>query len=253
MPVSEIRTVIVDDEPMARHVLEDELAEIPDIRIVGQAGNGNEAVDLIGSLRPDLVFLDIQMPACGGFEVVRRLEPLPPAIVFVTAYDQHAIQAFEAGAAGYLLKPVRPDLLRAAVDRIRGTIKARQQAAEAIAATLDAATPSTTGKRRIVGKKGNEYFLIDLEEVLAFRAEGELVWILTKQKRLLANQPLQEIAKRLEGTQFRRIHRSALINVDHVRKMSSLSSQRWLVTMSNDQELVVSKRQAHTIREVLHG
>lgn len=246
-----IRTVVVDDEPIARRILEEELAEIPGVTIAGQADNGRTAVELINTVRPDLVLLDIQMPAFDGFEVVRRLAPLPPAIVFVTAFDQYALRAFDAGAADYLLKPVRQDRLRAVIEKARFATRHPVQTAEAVARTLEAAAP--TGRKRVVGKKGEEYFLLDLDEVLAFRAEGELVWIITRQKRYLAGHTLQELANRLEGTQFRRIHRSALINVDHVRKMSTLSSQRWLVTMSNEMELIVSKRQAHTIREVLHA
>jgi len=248
---STIRTVLVDDEPIARRILEEELAEIPGVAVLGQAENGRAAVEMINSLRPDLVLLDIQMPGCDGFEVVRRLSPVPPSVIFVTAFDRHALRAFDAGAADYLLKPIRQDRLRAAIEKARSALKHPVENAEALARTLEATGPA--GRRRVVGRKGEEYFLLDLDEVLAFRADGELVWIITKQRRYLASHTLQELASRFEGTQFRRIHRSTLINVDHVRKMSSLSSQRWLVTMSNDLELVVSKRQAHTIREVLHA
>ncbi|MBL8294452.1 MAG: response regulator transcription factor [Bryobacterales bacterium] len=244
-----IRTVLVDDEPIARQILEEELSEIDGLTIVGQAGNGEQAVAVINSLQPDLVLLDVQMPALDGFEVVRRVSPLPPAIVFVTAYDQHALRAFEVGAADYLLKPVRSDRLRAMVDKVRRGTKSRRETAERVAKTVEAA--AAPGRRKIVGRKGSEYFLLDLEEVLAFRAEGELVWIITNQKRFLANQTLQELTRRLEGTEFKRVHRGALINVDHVRKMSTLSSQRWLLTMTNGLEFTVSKRQAHTIREVV--
>ncbi len=243
--------MLVDDEPVARRILEEELSEIPGVDVIGQAENGKAAVELINALRPDLVLLDIQMPGCDGFEVIRRLSPLPAAVVFVTAFDQHALRAFDAGAADYLLKPVRQERLRAAIDKARTAMRHPAGTAEAVARTLEAAAPN--GRRRVVGRKGEEFFLLDLDDVLAFRAEGELVWIITKQKRYLASHTLQELAKRFEGAQFRRIHRSVLINVDHIRKMSTLSSQRWLVTMSNDLELVVSKRQAHTIREVVHA
>lgn len=249
MSEGDIRTVLADDEPIARRILEEELSAIDGLQIVGQASNGEQAVALINSLQPDLVLLDIQMPSLDGFEVVRRISPLPPAIVFITAYDQHALRAFEIGAADYLLKPVREDRLRAMVEKIRSRRTNRREAAERVARTLEAASPP--GRRRIVGRKGNEYFLLDLDDVIAFRAEGELVWIITRQKRYLASHTLQELTRRLEGSEFKRVHRGALINVDQVRKMSTLSSQRWLLTMSNEMELIVSKRQAHTIREVL--
>lgn len=240
----------MDDEAIARWILEEELAEIPGVSIVGHADSGLRAVDVINQLRPDLVLLDIQMPGCDGFEVMRRVA-LPPAVVFVTAFNEHAIRAFEVGAADYLLKPVRQERLRAAVEKARRACRRPLETAETIARTLEVASPGA--RRRVVGKKGSEYFLLDLAEVLAFRAEGELVWIITQQKRYLATHTLSEVANRLKETQFRRIHRSVLVNVDHVRKMSTLSSQRWLVTLSNGLELTVSKRQAYNIREVLHG
>src|SRR5205823_1333761 len=103
----------------------------------------------------------------------------------------------------------------------------------------------------IVGRHGEDYVLLDPDEILAFQAEGELVWIITAQQRLLATQPLRVIEDHLKGQLFRRVHRNAIVNVNHVRKMSALSSQRWLVTLSNSLEIVASKRQAHNIRSVL--
>jgi two-component system LytT family response regulator len=105
--------------------------------------------------------------------------------------------------------------------------------------------------RRIVAKSGDEYLLLNAEEVFAFEADGDLVWIITTKKRYLATQSLKVIQDKLRNTNFRRIHRNALVNIDHVRKMSSLSSQRWLLTLANGQEFVVSKRQAHTVRQLL--
>ncbi|MBS1826827.1 MAG: response regulator transcription factor [Acidobacteria bacterium] len=246
-----LRTVIVDDEPIARRILQEELSLIPDVSVVGEADNGVAAVHIIQESDPDLVLLDIQMPVCDGFEVLRRLSKLPPAVIFVTAFDQHALRAFEVGAADYLLKPVRQDRLRAAIAKARHNRQHPANSVASVARTLEAATPP--GRMRIVGRKGSDFFLLDLDDVLAFRAEGEIVWIITNQRKYLANQTLQDLSKRLEGRRFRRIHRAALINLDHIRKMSALSSQRWLVTMSNDLELIVSKRQAHTIREVIHA
>jgi DNA-binding LytR/AlgR family response regulator len=106
--------------------------------------------------------------------------------------------------------------------------------------------------RKIVGRRGEEYILLDVEEVLAFQADGELVWIITAQQRLLATQSLRALEERLRDLPFRRVHRSALVNMDHVRKMSAMSSQRWLLTLTNGLELIVSKRQAHAVRDLLH-
>ena len=126
-----------------------------------------------------------------------------------------------------------------------------------MAARLDkiasAAEPSNAlTNRKVVGRIGEEYFFLDADDVLAFQAERELVWIITSKKRLLATQSLRVIEERLAGPQFQRVHRNAIVNVNHVRKMSSLSSQRWLITLSNALQLTVSKRQAHHIRSLLH-
>lgn len=248
-----MKTLIVDDEPVARRVLREELELLPDVAVVGEAADGQEALQQIAKLEPDLVFLDLQMPVIGGFEVVRSLEGRSlPVVVIVTAFDQHAIQAFEAGAIDYLLKPIRHERLEKAVERarkLRSRPKAVAESLARIASTPESAQASRG--RRIVGKSGSEYFLLDPDDVLAFQAEGELVWIITAKHRFLAAQSLRTVEARLEKSQFQRVHRNAIVNVNHVRKMSPMTSQRWLLTLTNRQQLIVSKRQAHNIRSIL--
>src|ERR1051326_304314 len=165
-----------------------------------------------------------------------------PVIVIVTAFDQHAIEAFDAGAVDYLLKPVADARLRLAVER------ARKLHGNPGAIARDLATIRSMERGKIVGRNGAEYVLLDAEDILAFQAERELVWIVTATWRLLATQSLAAIADRFQDLGFRRVHRNAIVNVRHVRKISALSSQRWLMTLSNGIELVVSKRQARGIR-----
>jgi DNA-binding LytR/AlgR family response regulator len=241
-----MKTLIVDDEPIARRVLREELEAVPGVAIVGEAENGKQALQKIAELHPDLVFLDLQMPVMGGFEVVRKLGGGQlPVVVIVTAFDQHAIEAFEAGAVDYLLKPVGEERLRKAIER------ARRLHENPLDVAHDVAKIASAGTGKIVGKAAGEYFLLDADDILAFQAEGELVWIVTAKQRLLATQSLHVIEDHLRSQPFRRVHRNAIVNVNHVRKMSALSSQRWLVTLSNSLEVVVSKRQAHNIRMVL--
>jgi two-component system, LytTR family, response regulator len=249
-----IKSLIVDDEPIARQVLREELEQIRDVEIVGEAEHGEEALRKIAGLQPDVVFLDLQMPGMGGFDVIRKLQGGKlPIVVIVTAYDQHAIQAFEAGAVDYLLKPVTAARLRKALDRVRQLHGKRLEIAESLAQlAATGSEPQVTARtRKIVGRKGEEYFLLDVEEVQAFQADGELVWIITGQQRFLATQSLRSLEERLKDQPFRRVHRNAVVNISHVRKMSSMSSQRWLLTLHNGQELIVSKRQAHGIRDLL--
>jgi DNA-binding LytR/AlgR family response regulator len=253
MTSGRLKTLLVDDEPVARQVLHEELADVPDIEVVGEAENGEQALEGIRSLNPDVVFLDLQMPGMDGFEVVQNLTgPSPPCIVIVTAFDQHAIRAFEAGAIDYLLKPVGQDRLLKCVERIRQLRKNSLAVAESVARLQDVAQQSPSFRpRKIVGKLGEEYHLLDSSQVLAFQAERELVWIITRKQRYLATQPLKVIQDKLGDLNFARVHRNALVNLDHVAKMVPLSSQRWLLTLGNQQEFIVSKRQARAVQKLL--
>jgi two-component system, LytTR family, response regulator len=250
-----MKTLIVDDEPVARQILREALEALPEIVIVGEAENGKQALQRIAALKPDLVFLDLQMPVMGGFEVVRKLGRGPsPVVVIVTAFDQHAIQAFEAGAIDYLLKPVSDARLQKAVERARSLQNNPLEIANEVARIASAAVQSNSAaaNRKVVGRDGSDYLILDPDEILAFQADGELVWIITSKQRLLGTQSLRAIGERLKDQQFERVHRNAIVNVNHVRKMTALSSQRWMITLSNALQLVVSKRQAHNIRKILH-
>ena len=200
-----MKTLIVDDEPIARRVLREELEAIREVTVVGEAENGKEALQRIAEFLPDLVFLDLQMPVMGGFEVVRKLGGGHlPVVVIVTAFDQHAIEAFDAGAVDYLLKPVGEARVRKAVERARSLCRKPLEVANDIANITSAAVPPDAGRyRKIVGKDAGEYFLLDPDEILAFQAEGELVWIVTAKHRLLATQTLHAIEDFLKEQQFR--------------------------------------------------
>jgi DNA-binding LytR/AlgR family response regulator len=249
-----LRTLIVDDEPIARQILREELEQFDEIEIAGESHDGKSALDAIRELSPDLIFLDLQMPGLGGFDVIRKLTAGRhiPMVIIVTAFDQYAIQAFEAGAIDYLLKPIGQDRLAQSVERAL-KLRSRPAAVAEQLATIQEIAETSPAKtvRKIVARSGVEYLLLNADEVLAFQAEGDLVWILTLKKRYLATQSLKLIQEKLQNTSFRRVHRKALVNINHVRKMSTLSSQRWLITLSNNLEFVVSKRQARNVRQLL--
>lgn len=252
-----MRVLVVDDEPVARRVLREELDAFADVDVVGEADSGNSALELIASQKPDLVFLDLQMPGLNGFETVNRLgSSALPAIVILTAYDEFAIRAFEAGAVDYLLKPVSQARLKQSVDRVRRLLTEPAGVAESVAQLNNALSQSRETMPRpqkVVGKHGDEYFLLDVDNVLAFQADGDLTWILTAQRKYLATQNLKSLEERLGGAGiFRRIHRGTLVNINHIQKMSMLTSNRWLVTLSNGTELTVSRRQAKNVRDVLN-
>jgi DNA-binding LytR/AlgR family response regulator len=247
------KTLIVDDEPLARKVLREELESIADVEIVGEADDGPTALAKIAKDQPDLVLLDLQMPVMGGLDVIRSLKggARVPVIVVVTAYDKFALQAFDAGAIDYLLKPVGHARLAEALDRAKRL--SGRGAIERLARLQDIADPEGGLRtKRIVGRAGQEFFLLNVHEIYAFQADGDLVRIITANRNYEATQTLKVLEERLKASGFERIHRNAVVNVDHVRKMSALSSQRWLITLTNGQEFVASKRQARNVRQLLH-
>jgi DNA-binding LytR/AlgR family response regulator len=233
-----LRILIADDEPIARQILREYVESIPAVQWAGEASTGSEALARILDLRPDVVLLDLQMPELDGLGVVRSLRgERTPLIIFVTAYERHAIEAFDVGAVDYLLKPVRRERLEKAIEKARRQLKAAAPAA-------DGAPP-----RKVVGRRGSDLYLLDPAEIVAFQAEGELVHIVTAAQRYLSDHSLKTLEEKLARPRFRRIHRSTIINTDHIRKISPLSSKRWLLKMSNGFEAVVSKRLAGSIRE----
>lgn len=245
--------MIVDDEPIARKILREELEAVDDVEVVAEADNGAKALEEIARHQPDLVLLDLQMPVMGGLDVVRNLKRGThlPVIVIVTAYDQFALQAFEAGAVDYLLKPVGHERLAQAIERAKHLTS--RDAAEKLARLQEFGDPAARpGTRRIVGRVGDEFFLLSTNEIYAFQAEGDIVWIIAAERKYAATQTLKALEERLATAGFQRIHRNALVNVEHVRKMSALTSQRWLITLSNGREFVASKRQARSVRQILH-
>ena len=250
-----MRALLVDDEPVARQVLREELEAFRDVEIVAEADNGKIALDLIDIHRPDIVFLDLQMPVMGGFETVSRLNGSAlPVIIILTAYDEFALRAFEAGAVDYLLKPVSQQRLARTLERARRLLQEPALVAESLAhlqQTVPLPGESRTRLQKIVGRHGSEYYLLDPESILAFQSDGYLTWILTAKKKYLATQNLKAFEERLGAGLFRRIHRNALINVNHIQKMSMATSQRWVVTLTNGLQLTVSKRQAKHVRAVL--
>jgi two-component system, LytTR family, response regulator len=232
-----LRVLIADDEPIAREILRDHIDSIAGLELAGEASTGAEAISRIFDLRPDLVLLDLQMPELDGLSVVRSLSgDRTPLIIFVTAYENHALAAFEVGAIDYLLKPVRRERLEKAIEKARRQLRPPP------------ASPSDT-LRKIVGRRGSDLYLLDPAEIVAFQAEGELVHIISTTQRYLSDHSLKALEDKLEPRRFRRIHRSTIINTDHIRKISPLSSKRWMLKMSNSFEAVVSKRLASAIRE----
>jgi two-component system LytT family response regulator len=225
--------LIADDEPIARALLREHLEHFPAIEVVGEAATGPEVIAEVNRLNPDLLFLDIHMPQLDGFAALKALKGASaPAVIFVTAHEDRALDAFNVGAAGYLLKPIRAERLAAAIDRLP---MARKKQEEPLL-------------RRIAARHGSDIHMLDHAEVIAFQAEGETVQVISTRGKFEIPATLRQLEARLPSPEFRRIHRGAIINTSHIRKISPLSSKRWLLKMSSGLEMIVSKRMSGVIR-----
>jgi two-component system LytT family response regulator len=223
-----IRTLIVDDEPLARDGLRVRLQRESDVEIIGEAGDGPGAVEAIRSLHPDLVFLDIQMPGMGGFEILEQVaaEHLP-IVVFVTAHDEHALRAFDVHALDYLLKPVADDRFLESLRRARAALDAETPAAgmrERLAGALDAQAAAATAAspaviRRFVVKERGRYLLVPAEEVSWIGAAGNYAEIHARGAAYLVRATIADLAARLDPARFARIHRSTIVQIDRIREI----------------------------------
>jgi two-component system LytT family response regulator len=232
-----MRAIIVDDEPLARRELGRLLAEFAWIDIVGEAANVGEAAPLIEKLLPELLFLDIQMPGGTGFDLLERLEYLP-RVVFTTAYDKHAVRAFEVNALDYLLKPIEPERLAAAV--------ARAQAAAASTPTA----PATSGTvlERLFLRDGDRCWFVPLREVKLFTAEGNYVRLSWNKIHPLLGRPLSSLEPRLDSKRFFRANRQQIINLEYIDSVELGVNGRLHVQLHSGPEVQISRRQARLLR-----
>jgi two-component system LytT family response regulator len=233
-----VRALIVDDEELARQRLKRLLRAFPEVEVVGEAADGEEALAKIAELRPDLVFLDIQMPGCNGMEVALSLPSPAPKIIFCTAYDEYAIEAFEVNAADYVLKPASRARLGKALERVRS-----RGAAEMPDLRM------TGAPRRFLGKRGNRYRVIPIEEVLFFTSEEGLTRLHTAEKAFWMEPSLSDLEDRLGSGDFCRVSRRALVRLEAVTEVVPLIGGNGQVRMSNGETLAVSRRR---MKELLH-
>jgi two-component system, LytTR family, response regulator len=245
-----IRVLIVDDEPVARRGLRNKLKDAADIEIIGEAGNGRDAVETIIQKRPDLVFLDVQMPLLDGFRVLENLDPesLPPAIVFVTAFDEHAIRAFEINALDYLLKPVDPKRLQKTLQRARDQIRSARtkERDEKLFALLRDMQSLRTQKQkylqRFVVKKAGRIFFLDTSEIEWISSEGNYVQLHSKGKTHLLRETMDGLESKLNPQEFVRIRRSTIVRVEGVKEAQALFNGEYVLILKDGTQLQSSRR-----------
>lgn len=250
-----LRVFIADDERPAREYLKRLLAEFDDIELIGEAESGTEALEAIKTLEPDLALLDLQMPEMSGIEVVRQLPGSQmPLTAFVTAFDEYAVQAFELNAVDYLLKPVEGSRLRETIERARerleraGWRSAQTERIANAAATYDASTRNEP-LTRIPVRKREDIYLVPVGDVASIVADGELLHITTAQnERFVINFRLKDLEARLDAERFIRLSRSALVNLDHVSRVSPMPGGTYTIVLANGQELASSRVQSKLLR-----
>jgi two-component system, LytTR family, response regulator len=230
-----IRTLIVDDSPLVRDGLHLLLAGEKDIEIVGDAADGFEAVDAIQRLTPDLTFLDVQMPGLDGFQVLERCAGVPiGAVIFVTAYDDYALRAFQANALGYVLKPIAPRMLQAPLQRAR----------QLLASPSSSIRDESTDRRpldRLVVKEHGRFVLIRPDEVDWIASAGDYVHLHTPERTFLVRTTISELDDSLDARRFVRIHRSTMVNVDRIQEIRALPQGDYTVRLLDGTSLRMSR------------
>jgi len=241
-----IRVLIADDEAPARALLREMLSAEPDVEILGEAATGLEAVKVAGELKPDAVFLDIEMPKLDGFEVLELLDPRI-AVVFVTAYDSHALRAFEVHAVDYVLKPYRAERLREALSRARARVGDRPDPA----LLARAARPPGQYTQRVVVKDGAHIHVIPLERLDYAQAQDDYVALRTEGKTLLKSQTLGALEASLDPSLFVRVHRSFLVRLDRIRALEPYGKNDHVAVLLDGTRVPVSREGYARLRELL--
>jgi len=240
-----IRTLIVDDERIARRGIRALLRDVPDVEIIGECEDGVAAVSAIRELHPDLVFLDIQMPELDGFEVLGALgtRTRMPVIIFVTAYDEYAIKAFGVHALDYLLKPVKPVLMRRALQRARAIIEyeSTHEFARKLNRLLDDVATARKYVRRFPIRISGEIYFIDVKDIDWIEAYGDYVRLHTGKKKHLLRKTLTVIQEELDPSEFIRIHRSAIVHIKSISSMRALTNGDYAILLADGSLLTLSR------------
>ena len=249
-----IKALIIDDEDLARAVVREHLAAHPDVEVAAECANGFEALKAAAELRPDLIFLDIQMPKLDGFEVLELLEAdgKRPAVVFVTAYDQHALRAFEAHAVDYLLKPFSKERFDAALAKARA-LHAGQTSPPTQALELAATARQGRPLERIVVKDGPKVTVVHLDRLDWIQAQDDYVLLRTEGRSLLKQQTLANLENQLDSSRFIRIHRSYILNLDRLVRVEQDSKEHRDAILRDGTRLPVSRAGYQRLRELWEG
>lgn len=263
-----IRTILVDDEKLAIQGLQLRLEPFEDIEVIATCSNGREAIRTIKTEKPDLVFLDIQMPGFDGFGVVKGvMEIEPPLFVFVTAYEEHAIRAFEANAVNYLMKPVDPDKLADTIERVRQRLAEKKSAEDAeklldvlSEVALDKAEEFSSGEaeaserfeKLINVKDRGQIFRVEVDTIEHIEAAGDYMCIYTGDNSLILRETMKDLERRLDPRTFQRVHRSTIVNLNQVRQVKPHTNGECFLVLESGAEVKVSRSYRDVVARFVH-
>jgi two-component system LytT family response regulator len=250
--MNSLRLLIVDDEPLIRTGIRNGLSTLPGIEIVGECESGSQAIESILSQRPDLVLLDVQMPDCSGLDVVRQVGPQRmPAVIFVTAYDQYAVKAFELNAVDYLLKPFDEERLRSSIERARERIAAQNQAllSQQLQALLD--TKDRSWPERLVVRSGERFDFVAVESVDWIESANNYVQLHCGAKQYLLGETLTSLEKRLNPGTFLRIHRGRIVNVTRLVAVHPMLSGTYEMELRNGVRLTTGRQYKDAVQNLI--
>jgi two-component system LytT family response regulator len=247
-----IRTLLADDEPLARERLRSLLQSAPDIELVAECVDGADAVAGIEKHAPDLLLLDIQMPELDGFEVLQAIATPPPAIIFVTAYDAFALRAFEVAAVDYVLKPIEPVRFERSLERARAKLGgARPGVDDAVAALLAHVERERRGPERFVVRMGSRVSFVRADDVEWIEATGNYARLCAHGKTYLVRETMKSVEARLDPARFIRIHRSVIVHVDRIASMEPHLHGEWEVKMRDGTRFTSSRTHSDRLRALM--
>jgi two-component system, LytTR family, response regulator len=240
------KTILVDDEPLSREIIKSYLKKYPQFTVAQECNDGFEGLKAIQQHKPDLVFLDIQMPKINGFEMLELVEE-PIAVIFVTAFDEYAIRAFETSAIDYLLKPFSEERFKRALDKFFD----KQNSTDSTRKVLDALAASPQQQSRIVVKTGTKVKIIPVHEIHYLEADDDYVRIVTEEGHFLKNKTMSFYEQTLDPSQFVRVHRSYILQIKHITRIDPYQKESHLAILKSGKQIPVSKAGYLKLKEVL--
>jgi len=250
-----IRAVIVDDEPLARKRIHDLLREDREIEIVGECCSGSQALEMLEREKPDLLFLDVQMPEVDGFELLEAMEGICPAVIFVTAYDKYALRAFDAQAVDYLLKPFNENRFQQAVQRAKERIRKAeggQMSTELLSLLKDVQSGRKPAERLVI-KSGGRVLFLKAGEIDYIEAAGNYLNLYVGKETHLIRETMQSLEARLDPERFLRIHRSTIVNLERIKELQPWFGGEYVVILRDGRKLTLSRTYRARVQQLLEA